>query len=101
MLMTERLQAGVAEDAVGAAIERAVQARVGAGATVAVSQISGLRVTAAAGAIVAQPEAAARIGEPVRFLLSAEGGTRPVRIGEATAVVTVVADAVRTRRDVS
>jgi len=101
LLATERIHAGTSEDAVRAAIERAVQARVGAGATVAVSALSGIRVAAGTGVIVAQPEIAARIGEPVRFLLSTEGGARPVRIGEATAVVTVVADAVRTRRDVA
>ena len=101
LLATEPMHASVSEAAVRAAIERAVQARVGPGATVAVSEISGVRVTAAAGALVAQPETAARIGEPVRFLLSTEGSSRPIRVGEATAIVTVVADAVRTRRDVS
>jgi flagella basal body P-ring formation protein FlgA len=101
MLAAARLHAGASEDAIRAAIEHAVQARVGSGATVAVSAISGIRVAAGTGAIVAQPESAARIGEPVRFLLSTEAGSGPARIGEATAVVTVVADAVRTRRDVS
>ena len=65
------------------AIAAAVRERVGASATVTVDDVE----TAVSGerGLVAQPEAAARIGQPARFVLSVNG----VRRGLAVATVTV------------
>jgi flagella basal body P-ring formation protein FlgA len=89
-------------DPVSAAIERAVRARVGRGATVTVSGVSGVRLAADSRTLVALPDPLARIGVPARFVLS-DGQPRGsrARLGEATATVTVVADAVRARRTIA
>ncbi len=92
----------VTPDPIATAIERAVRSRVGKDVTVSIANLSGVRVVASQGAIVAQPGPSARIGEPVRFVLFGERVGKPqARIGEATAVVNVVADVVKTSRAVS
>ncbi len=87
---------------VSAAIELAVRARVGHGATVTVSSLSGVRLAAESRVLVAVPDPLARIGSPTRFVLSSvQPGGRRTRIGEATATVLVVAVAVRARRTIA
>lgn len=99
---------GSASDrAIADAIVKAVRLRLGDGATVVVSSLNGVRlaagVTMADGAtFVAAPEPAARLGRPVRFLLSdAQPGRRAVRVGEAVAVLDVTATVVTTTRAVA
>jgi flagella basal body P-ring formation protein FlgA len=97
---TTLLAAGSATDqAIAAAIEQAVRARMGGNIIVRVTELTGVRVTAAADAIVAQPEPAAKIGAPIRFVLSDRGSRG--RVGEATATVRVTADAVKARHDIT
>ena len=87
---------------VASAIARSVQRRVGEAATVTVSDVSGVRLAAGAGALLAVPEPSARIGVPARFLLSdARPGHAPVRVGEVTAVVRISAPAVRATRAIA
>ena len=80
-----------------AAIVAAVQARVGPSARVSVADVAEVRLAAVPAALLATPDPSARLGAPARFVI-ADGVRRrtPVRIGEATATVVVVADAVRT-----
>jgi flagella basal body P-ring formation protein FlgA len=87
--------------AITAAIEQAVRARMRAGVTVRITQLSGIRLAAGAEGIVAQAPPTARIGAPIRFMLSERVGNARARTGEATATFTVVADAVRTVKDVT
>jgi flagella basal body P-ring formation protein FlgA len=89
--------------AIADAIVRAVQARLGRDARVAVSSLSGVRLSeAGAVAFVASPEPGARLGRPVRFLLSgAQPGGRTVRLGEAVAELEVMAPVVETTRAVT
>ena len=92
------------EAAIADAIVHAVQARLGRGATVVVASLSGVRLIAAADAMafVAAPEPGARLGRPVRFLLSGtQPGARTVRVGEAVAALDVVAPVVETTRAVA
>ena len=97
---------GAADAAITEAIVKAVQARLGRDATVVVSSLSGVRLSANAGAsaatFVAAPEPAARLGRPVRFLLSsAQPGGQTLRVGEAVAVLDVVAPVVEVTRSVT
>jgi flagella basal body P-ring formation protein FlgA len=93
--------AATASRPVAAAIERAVRARVGAGITVRVSDVTGIRLADDAEALLALPEPSVRIGAPARFLLSdARPGRAPVRIGEATAVVWISGPVVRATRPI-
>jgi len=81
------------------AIERAVHARLGRGVTVSVSDVTGAPVAAVSGTLTATPDPSARVGTPVRFVLSSlEPGKHRVRVGEATAVVHVTVPAVRLMR---
>jgi flagella basal body P-ring formation protein FlgA len=85
--------------AVSAAIERAVRDRVGESATIAVTDVSGVRLGAALGTLLALPEPAARAGGRMRFRLSAaRPGSAPVRIGEAMAAISVSVPAVKVVR---
>jgi flagella basal body P-ring formation protein FlgA len=92
---------------VRAAIEAAVRARVSASATVQIEELSVRRSAAAANAAApvvlrATPDAGARLGGPVRFLLSDATPGRPARrIGSADATVRVAGPHVRTRRAVA
>jgi flagella basal body P-ring formation protein FlgA len=102
LVLGGRLDATTPPEAeITSAIERAVQARVGRTASVTVSALSGIRVSTNGGVIVAQPEPSSRIGDAARFLLSSDVGGRTIRIGEATAAVIVVMNAVRARHDVA
>jgi flagella basal body P-ring formation protein FlgA len=93
--------AGEPGQAVVAAIERAVRARMGAAVTVRVTELTGVRLTAGAQGIVAMAPPTGKIGAPIRFMLSERVGNTQARTGEATATFTVVADAVRTVKDVT
>jgi flagella basal body P-ring formation protein FlgA len=108
VLSTPPVFAGTSADAaIAEAIVQAVRVRLGRGATVVVSSLSGVRLVksaAAAGfdAFVASPEPGARLGRPVRFLLSsAQPGGRTVRVGEAVAALEVIAPVVETTRAVA
>jgi flagella basal body P-ring formation protein FlgA len=96
-------EAGLASgDPITAAIELAVRARVGHSATVTVSSLSGVRLAADSKTLVAVPDPLARIGAPTRFLLSdGQRGASRARIGEATATVAIVANAVRASRTIA
>lgn len=89
-------------DPIATAIALAVRSRVGHGATVTVSSVSGVRLVADSQMLVAVPDPLARIGAPTRFLLS-DGQPRGsrTRLGEATATVAVVVNAVRARRTIA
>lgn len=91
-----------AGDPITAAIELAVRARVGHGATVTVSGVSQVRLAADSKRWVAVPDPLARIGAPARFTLSdGQPGASRTRLGEATATVTIVAEAVRATRTIA
>jgi len=68
-----------------------------------VVSISGVRLTTDGRSLVAVPDASARVGTPVRFVLTEgdPGTRRRKRVGEATATVTITANAVRARRAVA
>ena len=88
--------------AVSTAIERAVRDRVGEAATIVVSEVAGVRLAPAVGTLLALPEPAAKIGGRMRFRLSdARPGSPPVRIGEATAALSVTVPAVKVMRTVA
>lgn len=105
LLLTAPIAAGAEVppgDAVAAAIERSVRSRVGEVTTLVVTDVSGVRIDAAVGTLLAVPEPSARLGTPARFLLSdARPGRPPVRVGEAVAVVQITAPAVRTTRAIA
>ncbi len=96
--MTEA--AGAPNDrAIADAIERAVQARIGSTATVVVSSLDGVRITGDVEMLIAAPEPGARVGGPMRFLLSSARSGRPVvRVGEAVALVEIAVPAVKSTR---
>jgi len=81
------------------AIEDAVAQRLGPDAIVTV-QVTEVRVGEVPDGIVALPDQGTRIGTSGRFTLFASGSRR-IRIGEATALVSVTADSVRLRRAVA
>jgi flagella basal body P-ring formation protein FlgA len=87
--------------AIAAAIEQAVRLRMGANVKVRVIELTGIRLAADAEGLVAMAPPAARIGAPIRFTLSERVGNARARTGEATATVAVVAEAVRTVKDVT
>jgi flagella basal body P-ring formation protein FlgA len=106
VLSTTPVVAGGTDAAIAQAIVQAVQARLGSGARVVVSSLRGVRLLksaeAANGAFVAAPEPGARLGRPVRFLLSsARPGGRTVRVGEAVAALEVTAPIVEVTRAVA
>jgi flagella basal body P-ring formation protein FlgA len=86
---------------IAAAIEQAVRAKMGTDVTVRITELSGVRMLAGAQGIAAQAPPTAKIGAPVRFMLSERLGNARARTGEATATFTVVANAVRTVREVT
>lgn len=82
------------------AIEASVKSRMGGAAAVSVALVSGMRLVGST-PVVAIPDPSARIGRPSHFVLvDGTPGKPPVRVGEATVTVDVVADVVRTRRSV-
>jgi flagella basal body P-ring formation protein FlgA len=83
---------------VRAAIEEAVQERLGGGALVA-AEVLDVRLGEASGGIAAWPEQGARAGVAARFSLFTSDSRR-VRIGEATAIVSATVEAVRLTRPV-
>jgi flagella basal body P-ring formation protein FlgA len=89
-----------AQQVVRHAIEVAVAARVGSGATVDVVDVSDIRLGDTDEDVVAMPDQGARSGQPARFTLFT-AGTRRTRVGEATAVVEIATETVRTRRAVA
>ncbi len=92
----------VVAPAVVEAIVRAVQLRLGETATVVVASLEGVRLDRSAVSLVAAPEPAARLGGPVRFVLSDVRPGRPsVRAGEAVATLTVSAPVVRAIRAIA
>jgi flagella basal body P-ring formation protein FlgA len=93
--------AGDPGSAIAAAIEQAVRVRMGAHVKVRVTELSGIRLSPDADGIVALAPPTARIGAPIRFALSERVGAARARTGEATATFTVVADAVRTVKDLT
>lgn len=89
-------------DPVVAAIERAVHARVGREAHVEVSDVAVQPALLESATLAATPDPAARVGGPVRFVLTAAAPGRPrARVGEATANIRVMAPAVRVTRPVA
>lgn len=89
-------------DPVVAAIERAVHARVGRDARVEVSDVAVRPALLESATLAATPDPAARVGGPVRFVLTAAAPGRPrARVGEATASIRVTAPAVRVTRPVA
>lgn len=92
--------AGTTPDAerVRQAIATLAAAKVGSGVTIDV-ELSDVRLARTAPAIVAAPDVGARLGQPSRFTLFAEGRRR-LRLGEATATVRGVGEAVRARRPI-
>lgn len=94
-----------ASSAVADAIARAVRGRVGTEAIVTVTNLAGVRINAEADVLLAMPEPAAKIGDRMRFLLSDAGpgkpGKPPVRVGEATASVSVMVPAAKVVRAVA
>lgn len=84
---------------VQAAIEEAVQQRLGPAATVT-AEIVDIHVTDTADAVVAWPEQGVRAGAAGRFLLFSSDSRR-VRVGEAIAVVSVTVDAVQLKRAIA
>jgi flagella basal body P-ring formation protein FlgA len=90
----------VANEVVRHAIHTAVSARVGSAAIVDVTSVSDVRLFDVDEDIVALPDLGARVGQPSRFTLFA-AGTRRTRVGEATAVVQVTGETLRTRRAVA
>jgi flagella basal body P-ring formation protein FlgA len=93
--------AGDPAPAITAAIEQAIRARMGAHVTVRVTELTGVRLSAEAAGLVAMAPPTAKIGAPIRFMLSERLGAARARTGEVTATFTVVADAVRTVKDVT
>jgi flagella basal body P-ring formation protein FlgA len=91
---------GPDEARVRLAIERAVLDRIGPTAAVDVTAVTDLRLTRDAAALVAVPDPGLRADAPGRFVLFGDTSRR-VRVGEATAVVSAVVDAVRVRRPVA
>src|SRR4051794_35921292 len=81
-----------------AAIEAAVRARIGGTSVVSVATPTGVRLLHDSSSLVAVPDASARIGTPVRFVLASGSVGARTRLGEATALVQVTAPAVRTRK---
>src|SRR5687768_5696027 len=67
--------------AIAAAIEQAVRARMGAPVTVRITELSGVRMLAGAQGIVAQAPPTAKIGAPIRFMLSERLGNGRARTG--------------------
>jgi flagellar basal body P-ring formation protein FlgA len=115
-LLAAQTAAGSSSDAdVRAAIEEAVRARMGEAATVVVEDLAVRRAPVAANgdassALKATPDAGARVGGPVRFLLSETGAglrapgsrtTGPRRVGSVDATVRVTARHVRIVRPVA
>ncbi|NOT24505.1 MAG: flagellar basal body P-ring formation protein FlgA [Acidobacteria bacterium] len=80
------------------AIEDAVAERVGHDAIVT-ARVTDIRAGELAEGVVAWPEQDTRAGVPARFALYSSRSRR-VRIGEATAVVSVTVEAIRLRRPV-
>jgi len=88
--------------AVTAAIAQAAQERLGKDAAVSVWQVTGVRLSEAAEALIAVPDPSARVGAPARFVLSVQrSGQAMARVGEAVATIQVVGPAVRTTRAVN
>jgi len=81
------------------AIEDAVAQRLGPDAIVTV-QVTEVRVGEVPDGIVALPDQGTRVGASGRFTLFASGSRR-VRIGEATALVSVTAETIRLKRAVA
>lgn len=92
-------QGGTDDTQVRLAIERAAGERLGPDALVSV-ELRDVRLGQTYEGLSAVPEPGGRAGAPARFALFSEGATR-VRVGEATAIVTGTADAVRLTRPVS
>lgn len=105
VLATRSLTAGAGANTHGPvadAIVRAVQLRLGSAATVAVSSLDGVRLAQSTTTLIAVPEPSARLGGPVRFLLSDGQPGRPSqRIGEAVAWLEITAPVVQTTRPVA
>lgn len=102
-VVATELEAGApSEVVVATAIARAVQVRVGRDVSVSVWKVTQLRLADRVQTLIAIPDRSARIGAPARFVLNSQArGQRPVRVGEATAIVQAVAPAVRTTREIS
>jgi flagella basal body P-ring formation protein FlgA len=97
LTMSGRAQEGIDDSRVRVAIERAVIERVGPTAVVDVTAVTDVRLMRDAAVLVAVPDPGLRAGAPGRFVLFGDASRR-VRVGEATAVVSAVVDAVRMRR---
>ena len=87
---------------VGAAIEHAVQARVGRTARVSVEGVSVTQLAGTSGPLLVRLDPSARIGRLARFVISGGApGLTSLRVGSATAIVNITADVVRTKRPVA
>jgi flagella basal body P-ring formation protein FlgA len=94
---------GVAIDArVRASVVASVESKLGASARVDIASIDASITATASGTLVAVPDPAGRIGRPTRFFITSIGpdGAR-LRIGQAVAVVNVVAERARVRHAVA
>lgn len=93
---------GGTEARVRAAVIAAVQSRLGGAADVTVGAITCAIANERDGELVATPDPTSRLGTSMRFVLAARDRSGPLmRIGQASAVVRVSADSVRTRRTVA
>jgi flagella basal body P-ring formation protein FlgA len=90
-----------ADEQVKAAARSTVETRLGTKVDVTLSDFSCALTTEASGPLTATPDPMARTGRPVRFVITTIGsGPRgyAMRLGQATAVLTVSGDYVRARR---
>lgn len=92
---------GAGHEALRSAIEDAVAARLGPSASARVTSLVDVRVIAIEYPLVAVPDATVRTGRAGRFaVIAVRPDGRRVRLGEATAIVAVTTDLVRTTRSV-
>lgn len=89
-----------AHEPIARAVEQAVRERLGSSASVSVPELSGVRLQTTPKTLAAELDPVTRIGEPARVRLVDAGRSR-MRVGEATAVIHVVAHAIRATRKIA